>query len=59
MFDPDDDPTRNDVAWFLMGDFLEVLFTEWRLGLICPSFGPFCSPLEIMCIGYKNCYFGD
>ena len=22
MFDPDDDPTRNDVAWFLMGDFL-------------------------------------
>ena len=21
MFDPDDNPTRNDVAWFLMGDF--------------------------------------
>ena len=27
MFYPDDDPTRNNVAWFLMGDFLR--FSPW------------------------------
>ena len=30
-FDPDDDPTRNDVAWFLMGDFLRL--SPWSRGL--------------------------
>ena len=24
MFDPDDDPTQNNVAWFLMGDFFRL-----------------------------------
>ena len=31
MFDPDDDPTRNNVAWFLMGDFLRL--SPWSGGL--------------------------
>ena len=26
MFDPDDDPTRNNVTWFLMRDFLRNHF---------------------------------
>ena len=32
MFDPDDDPTRNDVAGFLMGDFLRL--SPWSRGFI-------------------------
>ena len=28
MFDPDNNLTRNDVAWFLIGDFLR--FSLWR-----------------------------
>ena len=31
MFDLDDDPTRNNVAWFLIGDFLR--FSLWNGGL--------------------------
>ena len=31
VFDPDDDPTRNDVAWFLTGDFLRL--SPWSVGL--------------------------
>ena len=32
MFDSDDDPTRNDVAGFLMGDFLRL--NPWSRGFI-------------------------
>ena len=31
VFDLDDDPTRNNVAWFLMGDFFRL--SPWRGGL--------------------------
>ena len=31
MFDPDDDLTRNNIAWFLMEDFLRL--SPWRKGL--------------------------
>ena len=31
MFDPDDDPIRNNIAWFLMGDFLRL--SIWNGGL--------------------------
>ena len=31
VFDPVDDPTRNNVAWFLMGDFLRL--NPWNRGL--------------------------
>ena len=31
VFDPDDDPTRNNVVWFLMEDFLWL--SPWRGGL--------------------------
>ena len=31
VFDSDDDLTRNDVAWFLIGDFLRL--SPWSVGL--------------------------
>ena len=37
MFDPDDDPTRNDIAWFLMGDFLRL--SPWSGGYRNRCFG--------------------
>ena len=30
VFVPDDDSTRNDVAWFLMGDFLMLIPWSYR-----------------------------
>ena len=31
MFDPDDDPTRNNVTWFLIRDFLRTIFLVIRV----------------------------
>jgi len=34
VFDPDDDLTRNDVAWFLIRDFLR--FSPWSGKFLAP-----------------------
>ena len=39
MFDPDDDRTQNDVAWFLIGDFLR--FSPWS-GKFLARFVTYC-----------------
>ena len=31
VFDPDDDLTRNNITWFLMGDFMRL--SPWSGGL--------------------------
>ena len=36
MFDLDDDSTRNNVAWFLMGDFMRLRL--WEISLIMVKF---------------------
>ena len=51
VLDPVDDPTRNNVAWFLMGDFLR--FSPGNF------FCPFCNLLWILCTGYRKHNFGD
>ena len=42
MFDPDDNPTRNDVAWFLMADFLRLSPLSGGLGPIGLSCSAHC-----------------
>ena len=32
VFDPNDNPTRDDVTWFLMGDFLRLSLWSGGLG---------------------------